>query len=189
MIKVIFFDCFGVLMLTRQQTLEVRYPKYAERLTELSHQADAGFLGRSELVEQVAELLTITTEESDTLLTGGYVVNDDLVGLIVNLKQQGYKIGLISNLGRDWFDTYVPEATKTLFDDRVVSGEVGMVKPYPEIFELACSRLGVETQDALFIDDIASNCDGAQRAGMHALLYTSFASLEPSVKDLLLDER
>ena len=172
-------------MLTQQQTLEAQYPQHAERLTELSHQADAGFLVRDELTAQVAELLSISKEESDKVLSDGYSANTDLVEYISELKKQGYKIGLISNLGQGWFDTYVPESTKILFDDRVVSGEVGMVKPYPEIFELACTRLGVEPEDSVFVDDLISNCDGARRAGLQPILYESFEQFATDLQKLL----
>lgn len=178
MIKVVFFDCFGVLMLTSQQSLEALYPKQAARLTELSHQADAGFLERVDLVEQVAELLSITVEDANELLSHGYHVNQKLTGYIRELKKYGYKIGLISNLGSGWFDTYVPSDTKALFDDVVVSGDVGMVKPYPEIFKLACSRFGVDPENSVFIDDIASNCEGARSVGMSAINYESFELLK-----------
>lgn len=172
-------------MLTQQQTLEAQYPEHAKRLTELSHQADAGFLGRDELIEQVAELLSITKRESDAVLSGGYSVNSDLVEYISELKKQGFKIGLISNLGRGWFDIYVPESAKMLFDDRVVSGEVGMVKPYPEIFELACTRLGVDPEDSVFVDDLISNCDGARRAGLQPILYESFEQCRSDLQNIL----
>lgn len=172
-------------MLSQQQTLETQYPEHAKRLSELSHQADVGFLDRSDLVSQVAELLAITESESDQLLSSGYSVNQKLVDYITQLKKGGYKIGLISNLGAGWFDTYVPEEAKLLFDDRVVSGEVGMVKPYPEIFELACVRLNVQAEDSIFIDDLVSNCDGARSAGMQSVQYENFNELKNDMSELL----
>ncbi|MBP9738051.1 HAD family phosphatase [Candidatus Saccharibacteria bacterium] len=185
MIKVIFFDCFGVVMLTSQQSLEAKHPADAARLTELSHQADVGLLGRVELVEQVAELIGVSINEANKILSSGYHVNTQLTSYMSELKSQGYKIGLISNLGSGWFDTYVPHEVKVLFDDRVVSGDVGMVKPYPEIFELACSRLGVEPEESLFIDDIESNCEGARSAGMAAVNYENFGTFKAELVSLI----
>lgn len=185
MIKAIFFDCFGVLMLTSQQSLEAQYPEHGARLTELSHQADAGFLGRVDLVEQVAELIGASIEDTNKLLSTGYHVNQDLVDYIKALKDDGLKIGLISNLGSGWFDAYVPRETKVLFDDTVVSGDVGMVKPYPEIFRLACVRLGVEPDNSVFIDDIESNCEGARDTGMAAINYETIESCKNKLDSVI----
>jgi HAD superfamily hydrolase (TIGR01509 family) len=51
----------------------------------------------------------------------------------------------------------------------VISGEVGLHKPQPEIYELACERLGVEPSDAVFVDDLRENCKGAEAVGMTAI--------------------
>ncbi len=185
MIKAIFFDCFGVLMLTSQQSLETQYPEHGARLNELSHQADAGFLGRVELVEQVSELIGASVQDANKLLSTGYHVNRKLVEYIKTLKDDGLRIGLVSNLGSGWFDTYVPHEAKLLFDDMVVSGDVGMVKPYPEIFELACDRLDVLPEEAVFIDDIESNCTGARAVGMEAIHYDTFELLKSKLDPLL----
>jgi len=55
----------------------------------------------------------------------------------------------------------------------VNSSVVGMTKPDPAIYGLACSRLGVLPWQALLIDDSRSNVEGAQKAGLQALQYTN----------------
>ena len=52
----------------------------------------------------------------------------------------------------------------------MISGEVGMHKPQPEIYLLACERLGIEPADGVFVDDLRENCDGAEAVGMTAIL-------------------
>jgi len=53
----------------------------------------------------------------------------------------------------------------------VISGDVGMHKPQPEIYRLACERLGVAPPDAVFVDDLRENCAGAEAVGMTAILH------------------
>ena len=53
----------------------------------------------------------------------------------------------------------------------MISGEVGLHKPQPEIYLLACERLGVEPAAAVFVDDLRENCAGAEAVGMTALLH------------------
>src|SRR5256712_5064061 len=58
-----------------------------------------------------------------------------------------------------------------LFDDIVCSAEVGLAKPEPEIYALACDRLGVPPGACVFVDDHEANVDAATGAGLRALLY------------------
>ena len=48
----------------------------------------------------------------------------------------------------------------------MISGEVGLHKPQPEIYLLACERLAVEPAAAVFVDDLRENCAGAEAVGM-----------------------
>lgn len=58
-----------------------------------------------------------------------------------------------------------------LFDDIVVSAEVGMAKPRPEIFHLAADRLGLSPAACVFVDDWDQNVEAARAVGMQAVLH------------------
>jgi HAD superfamily hydrolase (TIGR01509 family) len=58
-----------------------------------------------------------------------------------------------------------------LFDDVVVSAEVGMAKPRPEIFRLAADRLGLAPEACVFVDDWDKNVEAARAVGMQAVLH------------------
>jgi HAD superfamily hydrolase (TIGR01509 family) len=58
-----------------------------------------------------------------------------------------------------------------LFDDIVVSAEVGMAKPRPEIFRLAADRLGLAPEACVFVDDWDKNVEAARAVGMQAVLH------------------
>ncbi len=55
---------------------------------------------------------------------------------------------------------------RALFDDYVESSVVGLRKPDPAIYRLACRRIGVEPREAVFLDDIGSNLKSARALGM-----------------------
>ena len=59
----------------------------------------------------------------------------------------------------------------TGFDDVIVSAEVKLVKPDPAIFRLALERAGVVAKDALMIDDVQKNLDGAKSVGIDGYLF------------------
>ncbi len=67
----------------------------------------------------------------------------------------------------------------------MISGEVGLHKPQPEIYELACRRLGVAPGEAVFVDDLRENCAGAEAVGMTAILHRDSAQTIAQLEQLL----
>ena len=63
------------------------------------------------------------------------------------------------------------------FKGILVSGEVKLLKPDRRIFDLFFQRFGVTAGEAVYVDDIQRNVDGARAIGMHALHFTSPAAL------------
>lgn len=71
-----------------------------------------------------------------------------------------------------WLDEHVPELAE--FDLVMMSNEVGLHKPDPEIFRLALELLAVEPAAALFIDDLAQNVAAAQALGLAGVVHTDW---------------
>jgi putative hydrolase of the HAD superfamily len=102
-------------------------------------------------------------------LFGGLEPDELMIGAVRGARGAGVRTGLISNSwGRTIYDDAVIDE---LFDAVVISGDVGLHKPQPEIFLLACERLGVEPRAAIFVDDLRENCEGAEAVGMRAVLH------------------
>jgi HAD superfamily hydrolase (TIGR01509 family) len=58
------------------------------------------------------------------------------------------------------------------FDVIFNTAELGVAKPDPDVFHLVLDQLGVRSQDALFIDDLAPNVDGARSVGLRSHRHT-----------------
>ncbi|GAA0616833.1 HAD-IA family hydrolase [Sporichthya brevicatena] len=86
---------------------------------------------------------------------------------VAQLRAAGVPVALVSN---SWGNEYPPEVLAR-FDVVVVSGEVGMRKPDPEIFELAAKQLGVEPAQCVFVDDFEVNTAGAAALGIRTILH------------------
>jgi epoxide hydrolase-like predicted phosphatase len=85
------------------------------------------------------------------------------------VRAGGLKTGLVSN---SWsVDHYDRELLRDLFDEVVISAEVKLHKPQPEIYLLAAEGLGVEPGACLFVDDLQENCEGAEAVGMTAIRH------------------
>ena len=72
-----------------------------------------------------------------------------------------------------------------LFDDVIISGEVGVQKPDPEIFMLACKRLTISPTELIFVDDSANSLKSSKTVGYAPLLYISNEQLEDDLQKLL----
>jgi HAD superfamily hydrolase (TIGR01509 family) len=72
-----------------------------------------------------------------------------------------------------------------LFDGVVISGEVGLHKPQPEIFRLGAERIGLPPEQCVFVDDLRENCAGAEAVGMTTVLHRGADSTLPELERLL----
>jgi putative hydrolase of the HAD superfamily len=98
-------------------------------------------------------------------------------------RRGGVSTGLISN---SWgLEMYDRGLLGDLFDAVVISGEVGLHKPQPEIFLLAAERLGVTPAQCVFVDDLRENVAGAEAVGMTAVLHRDPEATAARLEELL----
>ena len=187
--KAIIFDCFGVLYLNSSQHFyETNLDNYDELQTgllALNSQADYGYITRQEHWQAVSELTGIPYETLERDLDGIHKLNQELVDYMAQLRG-GYKIGMLSNISIESMQDFFPlPMREQLFDASLLSGEVGLTKPHPKIFELIAEKLGVPTGDCVMIDDLEDNCAGADAAGMKAIQYKSNQQVKRDLEKLL----
>lgn len=94
---------------------------------------------------------------------------EEMIGAVGAIRAAGIKTGLVSNSWRT--DQYDRAMLDGMFDDVVISGEVGMHKPNPDIYLLAAERLAVEPTGCVFVDDLRENCLGAEAVGMQSVRH------------------
>jgi epoxide hydrolase-like predicted phosphatase len=88
------------------------------------------------------------------------------------LKERGFRIGLLTNNVKEFGDNWrAMFPIDDLCEEVVDSSHVGMRKPDREIYELTCSRMGVEPAETVFIDDNADNIAAARAFGMHTVHF------------------
>ncbi len=98
---------------------------------------------------------------------------DEMWTLAATFRAVGGKLGMLSNGVREIVERIRADRDlPSLFDAVVISYEVGLAKPEPEIYRLTLSQLGVGPADALFVDDRAENVAMALELGMRALQFT-----------------
>ena len=180
MIRAVIFDCFGVLTTDTWRAFLDSLPQDIDR--EPAHEAnrayDAGLLTTQEFLGKIQASTGRKPRQVEELSSNEIVKNTQLLSYISELKQT-YKIGIISNIATPWIqDAFLSPDELELFDTLVLSYEAGMTKPDPRIYRLACQRLEIEPEEAVFIDDIDRFCRAAEAEGMRAIVYSDFAQLK-----------
>ncbi len=172
-IKAVIFDCFGVLIVPDQAMLIHDFPDKADEFRDLSMRSDYGYIDRSEYSQAAMELTGLSLEEFQKRYWSNRVRNEPVFDWINDLKKSHqFKLGMLSNISVWRLEDYISKDERNqLFDSVVLSGEEGMIKPSPEIFELTAKRLGVDASDCVMIDDLLNNVDGAARIGMKTILF------------------
>jgi glucose-1-phosphatase len=183
-IKAVIFDLGGVIVRTEtqqpRQDLAQLLSLPPEQLYHLifdyptAIQATLGQVASQDHWEAVQEVLKISPEqmlEVQKSFFAGDVLDKDLVDYIRSLRPR-YTTALLSNawdslrplLAQEW-------KIEDAFDEIVISAEVGIAKPDPRIYHLILERLGVQAQEAVFVDDFAHNLEAAAQVGLHTVLF------------------
>jgi len=110
------------------------------------------------------------------------------VELIAGLRDlEGVRLGLASNSPRFLVtDALATAALADAFDAIVTSDDVEHGKPAPDIYLLACQRLGVDPSDAVALEDSASGVTAAKAAGLACIAVPMFAETDVSAADRVI---
>jgi epoxide hydrolase-like predicted phosphatase len=91
--------------------------------------------------------------------------------LVRRAHEGGVRTALLSN---SWGNAYPREGWDDMFDAVVISGEVGLRKPEPEIFHLACRLIDLPPAACVFVDDMAVNVEAARSLGMVGIQHHAY---------------
>jgi HAD superfamily hydrolase (TIGR01509 family) len=165
MIKAVFFDLGGVIVRTEFQAprehLAERLGMEYEDLVKLvfdspsSIRASHGEISDKEHWAEVTKRLRRPAAETETIreeFFAGDVVDREILEFLRSLRPD-YFVGLISNAWPDLRDYIARQKFDDAFDNMVISGEVGVIKPEARIFRIALEQAGVSPNEAVFVDD------------------------------------
>ncbi len=150
---------------------------YLSELTfsgEAGTRAQLGEITQAELWQHVRSELNLAPSEYPDLMKrffGGDVVDFELVDYIRSLRSR-YTTALLSNAWNDLRDIITNRWNfADAFDVMVISGEEGVMKPDPRIYQIALERSGVQPPETVFIDDFIENIEAARKIGMHGIHF------------------
>ena len=193
MIRAIIFDYFDVI---RPAGTGIR-PTYRRLggdvvkdeafIADVTSAAGYGFINDAN--EQLASRLGVSLQTWLTALAGSPVNDPDLMGYILDLRAQGYRIGLLSNAPAEGLRTYfTPQELQAHFDATLVSGDVGLWKPEAAFYRTIAQKLGVEPQECVMVDDRREFCLGAEYIGMQSIQYKHYDQFCADLELLLANQ-
>jgi putative hydrolase of the HAD superfamily len=145
------------------------------RSSELLAGLETGDLPAAEFEVAFAERLGVAPENLLERMFGGMEPDTAMLDGVRALRGRGVWMSILSNsvgLG----SVYDRDGLAEVFDDWVISSEVGLRKPLPEIYELAAERLGLAPADCVYVDDLPPNLKTARALGMATVLHRGDAA-------------
>ena len=198
MIKAVIFDFGRVISEQKPMALFTGYeqeiglaPGVLNRVMFGSEAWNVVLVGRKDLGEYWLEIgpqLGLHTSQEIQAFRQRYFadegINEGVLELIRQLCGQ-YKLAVLSNAPPRLAKWLADWDLLPLFDVVVCSGDEGMVKPDPAIYELTLARLGVEPNEAIFIDDSPGHVEAARALGLHGIHFTTASALADELDALL----
>jgi putative hydrolase of the HAD superfamily len=157
---------FEPFMQLWRQTSEMRTIG-AFQTVEDSIEYVCGVMGVEVTAEQMTKAVDIRLRHTRRALEP----KSNAVGTLAQLKNQGYKLGLLSNCSIEIPILWQETAFASLIDNPIFSSREGLKKPDPRIYHLACERLGVVPEDCLYVADGENHeLKAAAEVGIHPVL-------------------
>lgn len=139
-----------------------------------------------ELFRQVADLAGTDLTEFKKKFFAFFGFRDELLAFVKNELKGTYKVGILSNNIRSWFEPIIEEKRlHDIFDVIVTSYGARIAKPDFRIFEEIVRRLDVKPDECIYIDDMKKNIPPAQELGMETILFRNFDQFRRELNHLL----
>lgn len=155
---------------------------------QLLRDLERGNIRQTHFVHEMAQRLGLPADGLLESMAADLRPDEDMLALGDELRAAGVKIGILSNSwGSEPFDPYRSWELHNRADVVVISDQVRLRKPEPEIFDLIVDRLGVPANECLFVDDVAPYLEPASAKGMAVWHHTNTADTITHLRTVFAD--
>lgn len=105
-------------------------------------------------------------------------LNPPAVEAVGRASQRGLRLALLSNAPHEVADAVDAAEFAAMFEQRIFSCRLGLVKPEPAIYARALELLGANPADVVFVDDRPANVEAARELGISAQLFGDPAEID-----------
>jgi 2-haloacid dehalogenase len=190
MYKALLFDFFGVFCSSiATNWFKKAVPNDKTKLAAfqaLCTQSDLGKLTRADFNEAASKLTGVPPAEIAAGIEAETVINTELVAYTQELKTRGFQVACLSNGSHEWTLQVINDhGLAPLFDDVVLSGDLGIVKPDPKIYHHTLQKLNLAAKEAIFVDDRKTNVEAAEACGIRSLLFHDTPTFKSELERLI----
>jgi putative hydrolase of the HAD superfamily len=199
-VRAVIFDIGGVLERNPRtgwqnrwaERLHIEVDAFEKCLEPIWKPGSIGAATLAEIEGQTADALGLNPGTVAALMDDAWAeylgsLNSELAGWFMRARRR-YKTGILSN---SFVGAREREQKAYGFEEMcdviVYSHEVGHLKPDHRVYHLICRHLAVAPEEAVFLDDVQTNVDGARAVGMRAITFATnaqaIAELEAHLKD------
>lgn len=148
----------------------------------LLRRLERGDVSDADFEQDFGAMLSVEPDGLIGRLFAGLGPDEEMIAAVEAVRRAGVPTGLISN---SWGTGIYERAPMEIFDATVISGDVGLHKPEPEIYRLGAERIGVAPEDCVFVDDLRESIAGAEAVGMTGILHRRAADTVAELERLL----
>jgi HAD superfamily hydrolase (TIGR01509 family) len=186
--KVLALDAMGVIYSIGDDVKDLLYPFIMDKggtrdfavVQKNYHRASLGKISAAEFWKAVG----ITPQLEDEYLQR-FELTDGLLDFLKNIKYRGVAIWCLSNDVSEWSQKLRKRfGLDKYFRGFVISGDIGIRKPDPLIYQNLLNRLSVKANNVVFVDDNPKNLDAASAIGFITVLFSQEVNNAPNEKYL-----
>ena len=197
-VRNVIFDLGGVVLDWNPAAIVALIEPVRERQASLRHALfghadwrmfDRGALTEAELIQRLKLRLGATQTAVEAILDAvrnSLVEKPETVALLRALQGQGTPLYCLSNMPAAIYAHLRQRHTFwDAFSGIVISGEIQMMKPEPEVFTHLLAAYKLRAAESVFIDDLPANVESARRVGLHAICFKDAAQCRRELDGIL----
>ena len=197
-VRNVIFDLGGVVLDWNPAAIVALFEPVPERQAALRHALfghadwrmfDRGALTEYELIQRLQLRLGSTQAEVEAILEAirnSLVEKPETVKLLRALQGRGTPLYCLSNMPAAIY-THLRQRHNfwDAFSGIVISGEIQMMKPEPEVFMHLLETFDLRAEESVFIDDLPANVESARQVGLHAICFKDAAQCRRELDQIL----
>ena len=198
MIKLIAFDYGGVIKINERSLssdicdyLKIDKEDWKKEYFLVNHLANVKNISFRDVFILVASKFDNSDETKKYILDlvesnkNKWHLNDELINMIKDLKRKNYKIALLSNNSTELRQKLKENEIIDIFDEVIISAEVGFQKPQPEIFDILFKKLEADPSEVIFVDDTLRSLENSDKIGYMPILFKDNKSFKLELSSIL----
>jgi len=146
-----------------------------------------GLISKKDLLKNLSVNFNLSPKKIEKLYLWAYKKkykkNKKLYLIVNTLKKQGYKVAILSDQWHLSLKSLVSKKDYLLFDEIIVSCDVGIRKPNKKIYDLILKQLKVFPEETIFIDNQSWNIVPANKMGMRTILFVGNNKIKKQLKE------